>query len=87
MREEIKDSHYSKRDGKRIEVVFDVVGKTAVKRVRNSRSARGNWGQSLQLVAVQRARTEKLPFWANFDSRDRFARNSMSFVQIELKPG
>ncbi|KAJ6492177.1 hypothetical protein C8R45DRAFT_928482 [Mycena sanguinolenta] len=38
-------------------------------------------------VEVPKARTEKFPFWANFDSRDRFARNSLSLGQIELKPG
>jgi hypothetical protein len=39
----------------------------------------------LQLIAVPKARTEKLPFWADFDLRDRFAHNSLGFARIELK--
>jgi hypothetical protein len=39
----------------------------------------------LQLIAVPKARIEKMPFWAFFDSRDRFAHISMSSAQIQLK--
>ncbi|KAJ7264810.1 hypothetical protein C8J57DRAFT_1230575 [Mycena rebaudengoi] len=38
------------------------------------------------LIAVPKAQTEKFPFWADFDPRDQFAHNSLSFSQIELKP-
>ncbi|KAJ7196033.1 hypothetical protein GGX14DRAFT_403516 [Mycena pura] len=38
---------------------------------------------ALQLIAVPKARTENLPFWAYFDPRDRFAHNSMSFAQFK----
>jgi hypothetical protein len=39
----------------------------------------------LQLIAVPKARIEKLPFWEFFDSRDRFAHISMSSARIPLK--
>jgi hypothetical protein len=41
----------------------------------------------LQLIAVHKARTEKLPFWAIFEFRDRFAHISVSSAPIELKHG
>ncbi|KAJ6521084.1 hypothetical protein DFH09DRAFT_1098025 [Mycena vulgaris] len=40
---------------------------------------------SLQPFAVPKARTEKLPFWADFDPRDRFPRSSLSSAPIELE--
>jgi hypothetical protein len=41
----------------------------------------------LQLIAVPKARIEKLPFWEFFDSRDRFAHISMGSALIRLKSG
>ena len=41
--------------------------------------------RNLQPFAVPKARTEKLPFWADFDPRDRFPRSSLSSARIELK--
>jgi hypothetical protein len=37
---------------------------------------------ALQPMAVPKAQMKKLPFWANFDSPDRFAHISVSSAQI-----
>jgi hypothetical protein len=39
----------------------------------------------LQPMVLPKARTRKLPFWANFDFRDQFTYISMSFAQIEMR--